>query len=139
MANTSKSLRSYDDVKALLEQAREARGLRLEFQNHRVAAAFVGRANAYRRLIRERNERDFNEYSSDYDSLLFTREKQSKIVIIRHQMLPVSVTTLAGEDLDLPPIIETPSHDVKVSSGTISADELNFLNELELPGDRLDD
>lgn len=133
MANTSKSLRSYDDVKALLTQALEVGGLRLEFQDHRLAAAFVGRANAYRRLLRERNERDFAEYSSDFDGLLFTREKQSKVVVIRPRLLPVTISSLAGTTLPQPPIVPTPSYDLAPVNSKLSKDELAFLDEVSLP------
>jgi len=139
MANTSKSLRSYDDVKALLNQAATAGGLRLEFRDYRIAAAFVGRANAYRRLLRERNERDFGEYSSDFDSLLFTREKESNIVVIRAQMLPVTIQTLSGEVLPMPPIIETPSHDLPLGKRVLSPSDLDFLDEMSYPSGEADD
>lgn len=98
MASYSKSARSYSDIHQMFERAGASGSVTLEFATKANATTWVGRAHAYRVLLRKQNEAAGREFASDFDHLMVRRATSSNIVRIEPRGFDFRV--LDGEQPD---------------------------------------
>lgn len=73
MRPSTRSLASYSDVEQLLNRVLTSGPINLQFISRQQATRFIARANKFRVLWRQEEERKGREYASPYDHLSFSR------------------------------------------------------------------
>lgn len=131
MANFSKSVLSYSDVHQAFQKAGELGSLTLEFDDHKKATVWVGRANAYRVLLRKQAEAKGRPAVSEFDHLMVRRQPKGTVVTIEPRGFDFAkVTGPDGKPVELSRqtiFEEVPAIPVP----TLAEDIDNFLNEFE--------
>lgn len=101
MPRFSQSVLSYTDIHQVFEAAGVSGPINLEFATTAEAVVFVGRANAYRVLLRKQNEAAGRDFSSPFDHLVVSRPKESLTVTVRPRGFNFRAVTASGEELNL--------------------------------------
>lgn len=89
----SNNIRTYEDVRGVLESAIVNNGLKVEFESIGAATNWRQRASKFRQLI-EAEEGDTRFYA-------FTFRQEDSTVIIDRKGPPVKITKLDGEEVEL--------------------------------------
>jgi hypothetical protein len=131
MASYSKSVLSFRDVHQAFEAAGRVGSITLRFETAAKATTWVGRANAYRVLLRDQNKEAGRDYSCEFDHLMVRRKPGDSIVKIEPRGFGFIAETADGKPIDLSQVtlsalVPTP-HEV-----TLANEEAErFLREYE--------
>lgn len=106
MANFSRSKLSYRDVHQAFEQSVEKGSVTLTFPTPQAATTFCGRANAYRRLLREDSAKAGGEYESPFDHMMVSRKPKDIVVNIVPRGFNFTMSGPDGQTIELNQVAE---------------------------------
>jgi hypothetical protein len=101
MASFSQSVLSYRDVHQAFEAAGRVGTITLRFETSAKATTWVGRANAYRVLLRKQNKEAGRDHACEFDHLMVRRKPGNSIVTIEPRGFDFIVELPDGTPIDL--------------------------------------
>jgi hypothetical protein len=99
MAPSTKSVHSFRDVHLAFEKAGSEGKLFLDFDTHQAATVWVGRANAYRVLLRKLNEEAGKEFACEFDHMMVRRPTKSTRITIEPRGFNFVASLPSGEEV----------------------------------------
>lgn len=139
MAPSSKSPSSYLDVHRAFEQAGMLGTVTLVFSCAQDAAVWNARANKYRVLLRQRNDKLGEDHVSPFDHLIIRAPKEARHTrVISHRGYNFQTLGPDGKEIELertsisgPVDVSILAENRKPSADTVRPSDLAFLDEFE--------